>query len=49
MKTRIRKPKFQEKVVFSVEIENENLESTYDLRYSLALTFKMPENIRGST
>ena len=29
MKTRIRKPKFQEKVVFSVEIENENLESTY--------------------
>jgi hypothetical protein len=29
MKTRIRKPKFQEKVVFSVEIENENFESTY--------------------
>ena len=29
MKTRIRKPKFQEKVVFSVEIENENLVSTY--------------------
>ncbi len=29
MKTRIRKPKYQEKVVFSVEIENENLESTY--------------------
>jgi hypothetical protein len=29
MKTRMRKPKFQEKVVFSVEIENENLESTY--------------------
>jgi len=29
MKTRIRKPKYQEKVVFSVEIENENLESAY--------------------
>ena len=29
MKTRIRKPKYQEKVVFSIEIENENLESTY--------------------
>ena len=29
MKTRIRKPKYQEKVVFSVEIENENLESNY--------------------
>ena len=29
MKTRIRPPIFQEKVVFSVDIENENLESTY--------------------
>ena len=29
MKTRIRKPKYQEKVVFWVDIENENLESNY--------------------
>jgi hypothetical protein len=29
MKTRIRKPKYQEKVVFWVDIESKNLESTY--------------------